>query len=243
MEGTGEKPAEGSSGWHAAPEAPPHAHPIEGADPSLPEPPVEQKRPVQIDLTALMPALPAPPRRRRRPRRRTVLLSLLILLLAAAAGAAGTLAYRNAQQAAEWEDRAETLELNAAKLNELLVERSEELNQRTRDLNASAAAIRDARSALRRSESDVASLASRQRELANEKAQVEDEREQLEVQRSALESVAGSYITCKSGLVDLVGAVARSNWYWVEYYGDGIAADCDAAESALDSYLYSYGGE
>jgi cell division protein FtsB len=243
VEGTGERQAAGSGDWPAPPETLP-TQPAEINDSALPE--IHASEPSQrtaLDFTALMPLPPAAPPRRRRPSRRTAFVSVLILLLAATTVAASVLAYRNAQQAADWEDRAETVEANAAKLNELLVERSQALNQRTRDLNESAAAIRDARAALRRSESDVASLASRQRELANEKAQVEDEREQLEVQRVALEGVAGSYITCKSGLVDLVGAVARSDWYWVDYYYDGIEADCASAESALDSYLYSYGGE
>jgi hypothetical protein len=177
-----------------------------------------------------------------RPRPRTVVTVLALLLLAALAGGASTLAYLNAERAQDWKLRAERLDLNAAELNRLLIDRSEQLNQRTRDLNSSAQAVRDARAALRRSELDVASLSSRQRALANEKAQVEDEREQLEVQRAALETVAGSYITCKNGLVDLVRAVANDDWDWIDWYYDGIAAACDAAEGALDSYLTSYGG-
>ena len=126
----------------------------------------------------------------------------------------------NGRRADDWQQRAETLERNAAELNELLVERSADLNERTRDLNSTAKSLREARSALTRSESDVASLARRQRQLANEKAQVEDEREQLAVQQGALEGVAGAYVSCNSGLVDLVGAVARDDWTWVDYYYD-----------------------
>jgi hypothetical protein len=190
----------------------------------------------------LAPARLAEPGRRGR-RWRIALVVFALLVLLGLAGAAAAVAYLNDDRADRWQARAILLERNAAELNVLLVERSKTLNQRTRDLNASSRAIRDARGALRRSESDVASLAARQRELANEKAQVEDEREQIEVQASALVSVASSYITCKNGLVDLVGAVARDDWNWVDYYYDGISYDCDSAEESLDSYLYSYGGE
>ena len=185
----------------------------------------------------------AVPAQRKRSRWRLAFATLALLLLLAAVGAAGTVAYMNDRRADDWQQRAETLERNAAELNELLVERSADLNERTRDLNSTAKSLREARSALTRSESDVASLARRQRQLANEKAQVEDEREQLVVQQGALEGVAGAYVSCNSGLLDLVGAVARDDWAWVDYYYGSVQGDCTTAGDALDSYLNSYSGE
>jgi hypothetical protein len=189
------------------------------------------------------PDVATPIAERKRSRLSLVLIVLGSLLVLSAFAGLGTLAYLNDTRADDWQQRSEQLQRNATQLNELLVVRSGDLNERTADLNTTADSLRKARAALGRSESDVASLSRRQRELANEKAQVEDERGQLTVQASELESVAGAYVTCKAGLVDLVGAVARDDWGWVEYYYPTISADCRSAEDTLQSYLYSYGSE
>jgi hypothetical protein len=169
-----------------------------------------------------------------------VLVSQLLLL--GLAGAAGYLAWTNHDRADGWKARAVTLDRNVAALNDVLVERSETLNERTRELNLMAAKVRESQGALRRSEADVASLARRQRELANEKAQVEDERAEVAAEAEAVEGVAGAFIDCKSGLVDLLGYIANDDYYSANYYWDSVSADCSYAEESLSNYLGSYGG-
>ena len=108
--------------------------------------------------------------------RRLILVAALAVVLAAGMVATTGLAVVNARRAADWEDRAEQVQVRTKIINDLLVERSHDLNARTRELNAAAARLRTTRQALRRSEADVRALVRRQTELANEKAQAEDRR-------------------------------------------------------------------
>lgn len=187
------------------------------------------------------PAAVTPPGRSRRRLKIAALVSSHLLLLGLT-GAAGYLAWTNHDRADRWQARALVLDRNVAALNDVLVERSEKLNERTRELNSMAKKVRASQGALRRSEADVATLAKRQRELANEKAQVEDERSQLAAEADAIEGVAGAYIDCKSGLIDLLGFVSNEDYYSANYYWDGVSADCSYAENSLSNYLATYGG-
>ncbi len=163
------------------------------------------------------------------------------LVLAAIAFAGGALTLVNARRASDWQQRAESLDRSVRELQRLLGARTAALNRRTRQANALAEVARRAQSQLRRSESDVASLEARQRELANEKAQVEDERSQLREQASALAAVAAEYVTCNSGLVDLVDATASQDWSYAASIVEDVAADCQDARASLSAYLASYG--
>ena len=124
-----------------------------------------------------VPRLPETPRRtsddevapRARLNRRLILVAALAVLLAAGMVATTGLAVVNARRAADWEDRAEQVQVRTKIINDLLVERSHDLNARTRELNAPPrGCARPGR--LRRSEADVRALVRRQTELANEKA-------------------------------------------------------------------------
>lgn len=188
-------------------------------------------------------AVRSSPSSRRLSRRRVTIAALVVglLVVAGAIGVLGYLAWTNHDRAGRWQERAATLERNAAALNTLLIERSETLNERTRELNAMAAKVQESQRALRRSESDVATLARRQRELANEKAQVEDARAALAAQASELEDVAAAYVDCKDGLIDLLGYLANEDYASANTAADAVSADCEYADDALAGYLSSHG--
>ncbi len=164
-----------------------------------------------------------------------------VLSLAALALAAAGLTLVNAERASGWQHRAEALGRSVRELRRLLGARTAALDRRTRQANALVEVARRARSQLRRSENDVASLEARQRQLANEKAQVEDERSRLREQASALEDVAAEYVTCNSGLVDLVNATASPAWSYAASIVVSVAADCRDARASLSAYLATYG--
>lgn len=177
---------------------------------------------------------------------RWIVLTLAVFLLAAVAGI-GYFAWENRDRADEWQERAETLEKQADRLNLLLVARSDELNERTELANELAEKLAGARAAFARSESDVVALERRQRELANEKAQVEDQRaalaleaERLAEQRSALEDIASAYVTCKDEVIDLVNAATREDYAYFNSRVDGVNADCQYADALADDYTATY---
>ena len=138
-------------------------------EPSPPPPAVAAMPPLAADV---------PPRARGRRTfdRRLVAVSTIAFLLAVGLVATTALAVVNSRRAADWEQRAEQIQVRTKIINDLLVERSHDVNARTRALNASAAQLRRTKRALARSEADVRALVRRQTELANEKAQAEDAR-------------------------------------------------------------------
>lgn len=162
------------------------------------------------------------------------------VVLVAALGSAGYLAWTNKDRADRWEERSTALERNVSTLNRLLVDRSNRLDSRTRELNRMAAKVRKQGDALSQSEADVSSLERRQRELANEKAQVEDDRAALTVQASSLEDVAGAFVDCKDGLVDLLGYILDEDYFSARAVLDDVDSDCGYAESALATYDNNY---
>ena len=177
-------------------------------------------------------------------RRRPLLigaLALAFLLLAIAGSVAGYVAWENRERADRWESRADELERNVRSLNEILVERSDALNERTEELNAMAATVRRAERAVSRSEADVRSLEDRQRQLANEKAQVEDARAALAAEAEALQDVANAFITCKNGLVELLGHVLDEDFAAASSVSSRVDGQCETAESELSAYTAAYG--
>jgi uncharacterized protein HemX len=189
------------------------------------------------------PMTPRTPVSRPAPRRRRLLpiTAAIAIALALALAGATALAFSNKSRADRWEDRAFTLERNTEQLNGLLIERSTQLNERTRELNQLAAKVERQQSALTRSESDVASLTRRQRELAAEKAEVEDSRAALQLQSRALNSVASAFVSCKDGLVSLLGYVVEGDSGSASAVVDSVGADCSHAENLLLDYRARFG--
>jgi septal ring factor EnvC (AmiA/AmiB activator) len=125
---------------------------------------------------------------------RIIAVSIAAVVLLAAAVGGGVLTVLN-------RDRADTWRARSVALEDIVAERTTSLNRQTARLNVAATTLRRARTAITRSEQDVAQLERRQRQLASEKAAVEDQRAQVTV-------VAASLLTCNSGLVDAINAIA-----------------------------------
>jgi hypothetical protein len=121
--------------------------------------------------------------------------------------------------------------------------------RQTARLNVASTRLRDARRAIARSEQDVEELAARQRELANEKARVEDERAALELQQEALiqqqdalVGVANEITSCRNSLAGLVNTYAQNFTPTLAEFESALSV-CDAADSVIDSYVVTYGGQ
>ena len=123
------------------------------------------------------------------------------------------------------------------------------LNRQTARLNVASTRLRAARRAIARSEQDVKELAARQREFANEKAHcrttqatLEREQEALIEQQNALVGVANQSTFCRNGLVDLVNTFTQRVHPTLEQFESAVS-QCQAADSDIDSYIESYGGQ
>jgi TolA-binding protein len=161
---------------------------------------------------------------------RVVLLAGVVVLAGLAAwGLYGM--HTNERRAVAWEHRARLLQANAAQLESLLAARTRLLNQRIDQMNNMARKLKSSQVALTQSQGDVSSLEERQRQLADEKAQLQD-------QQHLLDQVAGSYVTCKQDLIQLLADVA--NGYDTTYSYDTANTDCTNADNSLQNYLSNY---
>lgn len=184
---------------------------------------------------------PSPPVRRPRGPAWPIVAALIAAAAVVVAAGSAYIAWDNKSRAERWEDRAFDLERNTEQLNGLLVERSTQLNERTQELNVLAGKVTRQQNALVRSESDVEALSERQRKLAAEKAAVEDSRAALAVQSAALEGVADALLRCNAGLGELFGYLVDGERGAADAIVDGVASNCQLAESRFAEYRFRYG--
>lgn len=129
-----------------------------------------------------------------------------------------------------WEDQIASLRDEIAAADAQSDKLISELNEKTSLVNSSAAKLARAQSALDASEDDVSSLANRQRQLADEKAHLEDQRAQLAQLTIALDKALKTGQACRSGLYDLIIALARDNYASVQATADSTFDVCDLAD-------------
>ena len=135
----------------------------------------------------------------------------------------------NAASAAVWQARADDVS------RALVATRSQ--------LDAARAQITDSNTRIKGAQRSIKRLEKRQRELVNEKDQLGDERlflqkqqEELQARTDDLAAVATAYITCSSGLNDVVQALANNDAAWLDANYPDISASCDQARAALDEF-------